>query len=365
MRASFQENYSCPTYVHDMYTELERGMMPMIKRKAAYVSRIIPGVDTEDAIQEGRLALLSCLARYDCNKCDFELKRYVGRALRNTYAMMLYEAMAQRRMPRIQVRDEQGAWLPASRAPISLDDLVGYEPVDIAMSPEATALERERATLIYSVIEKVTNQLNGRDREIFKLMCQPNSNFLFHVMDIGGDISSPTNLDIVSYLNSAENPSKAVAPITKNQVDWSIAKIRLVFTQVMKDGGEDSEALNDEAKKTWPKIHISYGVARDIEFIDRIKVKYQLNRNGCEGNLEYAKEGDDANYWGRQIDKYSWGVVLTVKRGDEWATMVVKGKFNSLVGDVFGTERATARDRVPVLWYQQLAKKLHTAGVRR
>jgi len=376
MAVNFKDGYTVPSHVREMYPDLEKNLLPLIKRRAQQMRHAIPGIDVEDAIQEGRLALLSCLTRYDANKCSFDLKRYVSKTLRNTYAMMLYEALAQRRTPRAHIQDGEGNWGVAPRVPISLDEMLTYEPVEGDLSPEARIIEMERLSSCIRIKMKMMEMLTGRDLDVFKSMLETSCEFLepeeirriiireeqrkqtgeplkhdgclAAVDAAGGDVNSLSNILVANYLN-----------INKNMIDWSINKIRMLFSKLVKQ--EEVEApnvLEAMEKRGLPAIQVNRGTHFSASFVRSVMTVRNLRDEEPHIEIQSASHRGCTNYWMRRIERHTWGAVLVLKRGGEFVTAVIEGRLNLLTGDVFSLELGGARDKLPVEWYQQLSRRL-------
>jgi hypothetical protein len=354
MRAAFAAEYKCPDYVHEVYQDLERRLYPMIKRRALHLRRMVPTIDLEDAIQEGRLALLSCLEHYDCNKSNFSLERYVWRVLRNTYAMMASEAHAQCRMPRVAVRQLNGDWETESKSPLSFNEFIQCDERDEREVPEIAVLANERVAVVQRLVKRIEDRLDYRDLEVFELMIDPPESFLCMIAEQDGPEAPMSNLHMASWVGCS-----------KNQVDWSIVQIRLAFADLAKEKDEDAALIADHAKSNgWPVVHVSHERGKDKDFVEQVMTSRCLDDAKMkESSMHVLGEGDDDAYWMRRIDWYTWGMVMVVKRGKDWATLVVEGKVNLRNGNVFGLDNPTARERIPVSWYYLLGKKLYDAGM--
>jgi len=112
------------------YVEIERSVMPLIRRKAATLRAVM---DPEDAIQEARIVLFQALKSYDPDRQP-DVKRYVARCLTNAFNTMYRKETALRRMPHVQF--ENGG-RPAPARPDEYDDTQASSQDD---SPEDAAL---------------------------------------------------------------------------------------------------------------------------------------------------------------------------------------------------------------------------------
>lgn len=336
-------------------------MLPHIKAKARKLKLFVPHLDIDDAIQEGRLALLACLARFDYNKASGELVRYVSRALTNTYHCMLYETLAQCRMPHAFIR-QGDEWIKVPRPPLSLDAMLGaadgeertpYEPA--AEGPDAEEMlaqyqddqEMEEQACIFKL--KMLNKLKGRDYEVFMCLVNPPCDFLVKLRNEGVDLDEerPTSRHIGDYLGHS-----------KNAVDWSIHKIKLMFTKLSRSHEFDDLFVQTQMMKGQPMITMSTAPTHDADFVRNVIRDRKLDTQPLS---DYAQRPDfaqkaDKGRWSRMIIRYPWGVELVIKKGDTWRTMVIEGRFNPLTGEVFGDNGM--RERIPASWYPELVRKL-------
>ncbi len=348
MIANFPKGYQCPSEHRARWPELERTMLPLIKAKARRIKKFTGGVDMDDAIQEGRLALLAALAKHDPNKGP--LDRYVSVCLNNAYNGLLYKMLSVTRMPRAVVRAPNGEQMSVPYPPLLLGNM------DMAVSDEyftpeieCQHTEMEEQARIFKL--KLLNNLKGRDRDVFECRTNPSVDFLKMVQNVNGNIYAPTIQHIAQYLG-----------VSKNSVDWSLYKIKESFTQMAR-GDEFSELFGDVVRsKEWPMIHVSDKIdSHDVEFVAKIIRKRKLDPKPVEG---YERESDfhqKAGAFSRMIERYPWGVVLVLRRQALCHTLVIEcDKFTPLTGDVFGA--AGTHELVPVKWYSQLVKALKAQG---
>jgi len=361
----FPKGYKCSKAYHDMWPDLERQMLPFIKAKAKKVKRFVHGLDMDDAIQEGRLALLAALIRYDYNKGEFQ--RYAGKVLDNTYNDMMYGMLMQSRMPRAVVRDYNGEWVEKAQPPLSMNSLMGEMEYESAVLGSPWR-RKSRRGLISKTVDpyegtkngeleeqakvfnlKMLNSLTGRDKDVFECRTNPSVDFLKMVQNIGGNIYEPTNLNIAQYLG-----------VDKNAVDWSLYKIRAVFTKMARNK-EFSDLFGEVVESNeWPMIHMSTKARHDIEFVKKIIRSRRLDPKPMDGYHHEPDFYQQAGEYSRMIERYPWGIVLVVSNLDVCRTLVIEGKFNPNTGEVFG--QSGARETIPVNWYKKLAKEMARGG---
>jgi len=359
MTVHFPKGYECTDFEREIWPDMERRMLPFIKAKAKRIKRWVNGVDYEDAVQEGRLALLAALSKYDYNKG--ELEPYIGRVLDNMYKTMLYEMLCVSRMPRAVIRDAEDKWVQIPVPPLSLHSMLQYgnegqqpepyEPPSDIPTPEDGARfnELEHQAGVFRM--KMLYKLKGRDKQVFECRVNPPVSFLKMVQNLGGDIANPTNLHIAEYLG-----------VDKNAVDWSLYKIKGLFTTMARKK-EFSDLFGDViVKKGWPMIHTSKKPCHDTDFVGAIIKERKLDPKPAKGyhsEPDFHQQAAQGKY-ARMIERYSWGCVLVLKWGKQWRTFVIEGRFNPLTGDVFGD--GGAHETVPVKWYRKLVKELSDNG---
>lgn len=359
MITNFPDGYKCPQEYHDRWPELERTMLPLIKAKARRVRKFTGGLDMDDAIQEGRLALLAALSKYDADKGP--LDRYVGVCLNNAYRGMVYEMLTKTRMPRAIVRGDGGEWEERPVPPLSLSGLMDPdEPGNYALTramidhdmptPEGFTQHEELEAQARIFKLKLLNSLKGRDKDVFECRTNPPVDFLKMVQNVGGDIHSPTIPHIAQYLD-----------VSKNTVDWSLYKIKASFTRMAR-GEEFIDLFGDVVEsREWPMIRLSKAAKHDTDFVAQVIQDRQLNPKPVEGYGSRSDFHQRAGMFSRMIERYPWGVVLVLQRKGVWRTLVIEcSKFNANTGDVFG--ESGAHELVPVKWYPQMVKALNGKG---
>ena len=352
--AHFPKGFVCDQETRNKWPEMERDFLPLIKVKASKIKKFAGYEDMDDALQEGRLALLSALIGYDESK-GTGLSKYAAVILDNTYRHMLYRMLSATKVPYAHERAIDGAWESRPSRPASLsllDDDEGnewMEPTSSFQSPESMMLEaqlKEKARLFKL---KLLNKLQGQHKAVFECRTNPPVDFLKMVRNMGGNIYEPTNLHIAKYLG-----------VTKNSVDASLYRIRRVF--VLMSRGEDfADLLGDIIEsERWPMIYTSKKAQYDEEFVRDTIEKYELDPKpvkGYQNELDFKME---QGMYSRTIERYNWGVVLVLRRKTVWRTIVAVGKFNVLLGDVYGT--SGAMERVPVSWYGHMVCTFKKAG---
>jgi len=377
MTVSFPAGFKCDGIINEVYPEIERRVFPYIKQRSRRIAHMLPGIELDDAIQEGRLALLSALAKFDFNKNKGKLESYVGRVLINTYHCMVYESLTQSKVPHVMAKDENGNWVKRPRFPISLDAMLAptddevcpYEPPDEKwVSPEQEITHHQLRSDVGKFTMKMYNKLTGTERLVFRCKVHPPAEMLdmlytegveFVYRDEGGELAlepgfQVTNRQIAKYIK-----------IDKNAVDWAMHKVKKLFTEIAKYDDDFSDLFGDVViGRGWPMIHMTRGEHHDIEWAKRIIKKRCLDSVPLAGYMQEqdhfqtaGEVGQDGKpKWVRMIKRYAWGSEVTLKRGKEYVTMVIEGRFNPLTGEVFGEDGM--REDVPVSWYKTLVKEL-------
>jgi len=341
MTAHFPANYKCDAETRDAWPEMEAKMLPLIEIKARRIRNWAGvGMDLEDALQEGRLALLSAIASYDYSKGD--LDPYVGVVLDNTYKTILYKMLSQTRMPQAYTYNGE-EWVKSPSPPLSLSDMDLDSSEDLSPEVAASYVQLEEQARIFKL--KLLNTLKGRDKAVFECRTNPPVRFLKKVEEWGGDKSNPTNLHIARYLN-----------VGKNAVDWSLYKIRELFTRQARET-EFSDLFGDVVDTNrWPMICMSKKAKHDLDFVQHIIKSHDLDPKPFSDYHLRPDHHQESGIYSRIIERYSWGVVLILRRGAVSRTLVIEGKFNVPMGDVFGD--CGTHEKIPVKWYSELVREL-------
>ena len=368
MTVSFPAGYKCDEIIAELYPEIERRVMGFIKKRSFDVSSRVPTIDIDDAIQEGRLALLSALIKFDFNKSKGKLESYVGRVLINTYYCMMYEAMTKSRVPHVMVQDEDGNWIDKPRFPISFEcmvnpsddgDAIAYEPPSDYEDPEQYVLRRQLGDMKMRMINKLKDGSHGFEQAVFTLKVNPTPEFLTSLENQGINIEAP------DFQVTSDMIGKFLGK-NKNAVDWAMHKIKKMFTEMAKFDDDFSDLFEDAiGNRGWPMVHMRKGDCEDKNFKVRTLKKRRLDPRP---NAKFYQDGDSEQgagevgadgmpYWWRKIERYAWGSYVLLKKGDEWITLVIEGRFNPLTGEVFGDNGM--REDLPVGWYKTLAKELN------
>lgn len=334
----------------------EQKILPLIESSAKKFKRKTAGflnIDLEDAIQEGRIALFEKLIKFDADKG--ELENFVRVTLNNHYADLIYKTLRQKRMPRKNVYRD-GQWeetiapplLFGSEEEVFLGASTGIESILSKVETPAEALERKEVEALVKVFNlKLINKLKGRDKTVYECLTNPPVELLKMIQNTGGNINEVTHINIARFLG-----------LNRNTVYWSMHRIRTTFTELSRQKDFSQLFANKVNDNSWPMIHVSRKPgSMDIDFVQQVIKERKLDPIPSDN---YHLEPDfrqQVETYARQIERYQWGVVLVLRYGRFWRTIVIEGKFNSKTGVVVGS--SGAREKLPVKWYSKLVKKLN------
>lgn len=313
-----------PTSIpHDLYEDIERRLMPMIRRKAA---RLRGFMDMDDAIQEARMVVFRVLHSYDFNR-NPDLERYVGICLNNAFAGQYHKMGAQRRMPRRHTRDQEGNWVTAASPPTSLEDT---DAMDRSLSPELGVMLGESQGLVSELIAGVMERLGDRERAVLGAFVSPPAEIALHPGEPG------FNQAVAAYLG-----------INKNALDWSLARVRMLLLDEMRDSEFEADRVTGP---DWPHL------VHSSKWDDRSMITIAIG----ERHLDPTVRDTEARAMGdaRMLSRvYDWGEALCLRLGEASATLVLQGRFNRLSGTLHGLKYGS--QQVPLPWYQQCMKMIH------
>lgn len=347
--------WKCPETLRDNWPLIEVELMPLIEAKAKRFERYIPNsyFDFDDAVQEGRIALLEVHSKYDPKKG--ELSNFANVVLNYRFKTMVWEMLIKRRTPRSFIQDGD-KWVEISVPPLCLEMIDIWDCSDFYKKSDSE--NYLNSPYKHVEIEQIKEQvrvfnlkmiygLKGTTKKVFECIVNPSIEFLKMVQNVGGNINKPTSKQIAKFLE-----------VKLNAVLWSISQIRMKFTELAKH--KDFTELWSESLKTnrWPMIHTSIRKKHDLDFVREVIEKRNLDPKPIEGytkNKDFYKESKNKKC-ARLIEKYSWGIVLVLKYKDQYRTFIIEGKFSKLNGVVIG--KNGAREKLPVSWYKDIAKEL-------
>jgi len=369
MSTSFPEGFRCDAELKAAYPAAEREMLPAINWKAARLRRMAPYIEFDDAVQEGRLALLRALMNFDSGYPDASLKKYVSKTLDNCYKDMFYRAVAQMRMPRVPVRGVDGEWNLRAVVPASLDSMMDtdcgyiYEPATSEPDPEDILRSSQLDSEARRFKMKLLNMLAPKDKEVFQAKFNPPIELLIMCENLDIEIrKSIADGEHDADQFDIEIPNEAIEAyldVTKNQVDWSMFKIKDAFSQLVKDI-DFSDLFGDiVGSKGWPMIHMNEAPTYNKSFVDATRERRDLGPTPSE-----PPDIREATGCLRQFTPYPWGGVMYIHMDGEHRTVVIEGdRININTGGVFSESKGVQEELSNyVPWYRKLVKRLKEAG---
>jgi RNA polymerase sigma factor (sigma-70 family) len=324
-----------------IFKDVERALKPVLIHHAKKISQAL-GTPLDESLQEIRIALFESLSGYDYNRSHGKMHRYVDRVLRNSALSIIYQMTTQTRVPHVIYTVDGEQKIMRQRHLTSLDEIVDCD-VDPSHTP-AEVLEDSQTEDRRRVLKmRLMNKLSDRERQVFDCLCHPPEAFLVFLQNV--EAETATHELIGEYMG-----------LSKNAVDWALKMVRKKFTKIAESEFVDliEGKLNDGS---WPMIHVSRKDKPDTDFVIGIISKRGLDPRPLPRPRDIETTGKVA----REIQVYPWGVVLTLKRGEVYRTMVLEGKFNKNTGEVAGTDGTwkSVCDEIP--WYNALVKELRAA----
>lgn len=299
---------------HELYADIERECMPIIRSAASAFARKL-GVGNEDAIQEGRLALLTALKGYEYNASKGGIYNFARAAVKNAMCGLLYAATTKGRCPHIVI-EEDGVPKAVRNYPEVMGDFSSFSSTE--PDPEAMAAQGEVVDKLRELKMQLMNRLNQRQLEVFG--CLYHHKVEFEVFLRNKQEPEATHELIAEYLG-----------VTKNTVDWSVHQIKRHFTALSESKFSDiiQEAIQ-EGK--WPMFHVSER-PNDIAFIQSI-IKTRALDPRPTGAPDVKVRTLGSVRCVRSVEPYSWGSIIMLTFGERSATVVAEGKFNPISGEV-------------------------------
>jgi len=366
-------NKECGKEIREVYEQTLNNVLPFIKKRSRYVSNVIPNIDYDDALQEGRLAVVVALAKCNREKYD-DIIPYVVKIIKNAYRRMVYEALTQTKIPHVNVIDEEGNINKKPCHPISLDVMMESKDGNVinysngiedtkGLSPEQIVINNGISSELGKFTMKLYNKLSGVDYDVFKCKVHPPHDFLDMMFMDGVDFVYRTEK---GELRLAENFSVPVEYISKylnidrNAVGWSLYKIRKMFLDMARNDEDFSELFEDLIiDRRWPQVLWKAASNEDLEFKRMIFKKHALNTiqiKEYDYSISIRIDGTGNPYYSRLVKWYTWGCTITIKRDRTYYTIVAIGRFNIRTGAVFGSNDSQVH--LPMKWYKSMAKEL-------
>jgi len=328
----------------ELFRGVEQVLRPVIINHALRLSRAI-GMQMDDAMQEHRVAIAKAMMGYDYNRARGGLHRFADQVLRHNTLSLIYKYTTETRTPHT-VCEIDGVHKVVKWKVASLDEQTADgaqtipPPASDDADPEADMLLREAHERRRKLLMKLYSKLTERERIVFECKCRPDDAFLVYMRNIGA--SEPTHPVIAQYIG-----------IDKNAVDYSAHHIRDKFTKLAEQEFPDliEQHITDG---TWPMIHHTAGGSADYDFVSRIISERKLDPRPVG-----AREIRVKDVWGMDKESYPWGVVLILKNGSDYRTLIIEGRVNLSSGGVFGLADGTHKSMIDVVpWYPKLNKGL-------
>lgn len=356
----------CDHELNSIYNETLKEVLPYILSRSSEISSKNPRIDYDDAVQEGRLAVVVALMKCDKEKYD-NMKPYVWTVVKNAYHRMVWETFAQTRIPHLNAVDTDGNVVKKPYFPISLDSVIETKG-DILTdeknkTPEQAVIDGGLISELGKFTMKMYNKLEGLDREVFKCKIHPSQDFLDMMYMEGVNFVHRNVDDELVLVDNFEVPVEYISKylkVDKNVVGWSLYKIRKMFLSMARYDDSFNGLFEDlVVDKRWPKIHCKVGDKEDLEFKRDIFKKRVLNAKqiGDYTYLESERKDDNGMpYYSRLIKQYDWGCTITIKKNDKYYTIIAEGRFNPRTGAVFGSNNS--QEHLPMKWYKTMVKEL-------
>jgi len=339
---------------HELYSDIERELMPIIRSAAR---RFAPGlgIGVEDAVQEGRLALMLALKGYDYNLSKGGIYNFARKAVRNAMCGLLYSATTLGRCPRVVM--EEGGELVVVKMWPTLMDAPEVHPDREAKTPEEMVIESEFADKIRVLRMRLVNRLNPFQRKV--LGCISRNNIRFETFLRNRDEPEATHALIGEWLGMGvvEEGAKLASASRqkqKNAVDWAVHKIKRHFTILMEDEFSDIVEEAIQAGK-WPMFYVSTK-PNDTAFIQGIIEHRDLDARPTSAPDIKARTDKDGVRAIRHIETYSWGSVIMLRFGTNSATVVAEGRFNPISGEVLQPSGSWKSIVDVVPWYVKASR---------
>jgi len=316
----------------ELYRDVEREVMPIILGAATSFARRL-GVDKEDAVQEGRLAMLEALGRYDYNLSKGGIFNYVRTVVRQAMYGLLYTATTKSRQPHIVI-DDNGEQKTIRSWPALMGDFE-LSVCESTPDPERAAMDAELTEGLSLLKMRLVNRLNDFQSKVFSCLSNQDQSFLLYLRNI--QVADEKNAQIAAYLGTG-----------KNHVDWAVHQIKRHFTDLAEK--QFSDIVNKAVKEgKWPMFHVSRR-GNDVAFIKKV-----LSDQALDPRPTGAPEVKRADIRGvlcmRSIETYHWGAVIHLRFGVKTATVIAEGRFNAVSGEVLTATGLWKNIKSELPWY--------------
>jgi hypothetical protein len=328
----------------ELYVDVERAVMPIIRGASNRFAKMA-GLDASDAVQEGRLALLEALGKYDYNLSRGGIYNYARSAVHQAMLGVLYKATTLGRLPHLVIEDNGElktvrSW-PALMA--DFDTAVNESAPD----PEREAMDSEMQSRLGELNMRLKGRLTDFQQNVLACLSNQNPSFALFLRNIQKDEEK-----------AIEEKHTLIAKFfgeTKNVVDWAVHHIKKNFTELAEEQFSDI-VLDALDKGAWPMFHVSND-GNDTEFINITIEENDLDPRPS-GPPEVKRVEIKGVVTARSIENYSWGSIIHLRHGDQVATVIAEGRFNAISGEVLTDTGLwkSIKDRVP--WYPTVQRIL-------
>jgi len=161
---AFPDGAQCTERQRLDFTEVERRWLPRIRRKARRLAHL-PGLDEDDLVQVGRMALLRALMKYE--QAQGPLDRLIAVALRNTFNRLATRVHGPTRLPWARVREdnETWAWKPLAMASLNQCEI---DPRDESLNQEEALEQRDSGEFILRTCGDLLRELPPEQAELLQ-----------------------------------------------------------------------------------------------------------------------------------------------------------------------------------------------------
>ena len=161
---TFPKGARCDSRLRSEYTEHERRWLPAIRRKARRLAHL-PGVDEDDLVQTGRVALLRALMHYEQAKGP--LDNFIKVALRNAFNEIATRTRAPSKLPWARVREDNETW---ARKPLNEASLnqCKIDPRDQSLNHAEALEQRDAGEFVLRVCDELLRELPTEQAELLQ-----------------------------------------------------------------------------------------------------------------------------------------------------------------------------------------------------
>lgn len=328
----------------EVYVDVERAVMPIIRGASNKFAKLA-GADVDDAIQEGRLALLKALSKYDYNLSRGGIYNYAREAVQQAMLGMLYKATTLGRLPHLVIEDNGELKTVRSWPALMADfDTVVSET---APDPEREVIDGEMQSRLGELQMRLNGRLNDFQKNVLACLSNQNPAFTLYLRNIQKDEEK-----------AIEEKHTLIAKFfgeTKNSVDWAVHHIKNHFTKLAEEQFSDivADAID---KGAWPMFHVS-NEGNDKDFINYVIEEHDLDPRPS-GPPDVKRTETNGVVTARSIESYSWGSIIHLRHGEHAATVIAEGRFNAISGEVLTPTGLWKNIKEQLPWYPTLQRIL-------